>query len=372
MTTAKVGASWPRRKRIAYAATAMTLALVVPFLALLGIDIYLHGKYQKSAGFNVWGYRGPVVGRKAASEYRLVVLGGSTAFGYGTSWDEAIPAVLERLLAGRIVGPFARFRAINLGYNNEGAYSFKVTLADYQSMKYDLVCLYEGYNDLMANPLRPNVSVFRHESPVFRLTGYLPIFPIIFKEKAAAMLSGGADALYRGDDGKTRFRPGLHVRTTAEVLRVAADVGQSLERQLGKITTEARATADEGAATGCKPLWRRYCQSTIEAVDFARRRGAQVIVASQPYEQVQPQTTAEFAARHREQQSELAAMLGRRYGGDPDVRYVNLGDAVDLRDPALSFDGMHLTAAGNARVAAGMVQPVVEMAERRAAAGERP
>jgi hypothetical protein len=63
----------------------------------------------------------------------------------------------------------------------------------------------------------------------------------------------------------------------------------------------------------------------------------------------------------------MAAMLERRYRGDARVRYVNLGESVDLRDPALSFDGMHLTAAGNARVAAALVPPVVEMAARRAA-----
>jgi hypothetical protein len=366
-----VGAAigWSRRRRMAYAATAVALALAVPLLALLASDIYLHGKYQKSAGFNVWGYRGPVAGRKAADEYRVVVLGGSTAFGYGTSWDEAIPAVLERHLAGRTAGRFVRFSVINLGYNNEGAYSFKFTLSDYRSMKYDLVCLYEGYNDLMANPLRPNTSVFRRESPVFRLTGYLPIFPIIFKEKAAAMLAGGdANAFYRGDESKTRFRPGLHVRTTAEVLRVAAGVGESLERQLGRIASDTPVQVVDGGSTGCKPLWQRYCQSTIDAIDFALERGAQVIVATQPYRQVQPQTTtADFAARHREQQSELAAMLGRRYGDDSRVRYVNLGDSLDVRDPALSFDGMHLTAAGNARVAAGLVRPVVEMAALRVA-----
>ena len=89
------------------------------------------------------------------------------------------------------------FTVINLAYNNEGAYSFKPTLDDYRSLDYDLALLYEGYNDLLAS-VRPNVAVFRHDSPVFRLTGYLPIFPIIFKEKAAAMLNGGdAGAFYR-------------------------------------------------------------------------------------------------------------------------------------------------------------------------------
>ena len=84
------------------------MALSVSFLGLLAVDVYLHGKFEKSAGFNVWGYRGPAVGRKGADEYRVVILGGSSAYGYGTNWDEAIPAALERQLAGRSVGPYRR------------------------------------------------------------------------------------------------------------------------------------------------------------------------------------------------------------------------------------------------------------------------
>ena len=52
------------------------------------------------------------------------------------------------------------------------------------------VLLCEGYNDLAGGGVT-NVQVFRHDSPIFRLTGYMPIFPIIFKEKSAAMLNGG-------------------------------------------------------------------------------------------------------------------------------------------------------------------------------------
>jgi hypothetical protein len=48
------------------------------------------------------------------------------------------------------------------------------------------------------------------------------------------------------------------------------------------------------------------------------------------------------------------------------VLYVNLGDVVDLGDPALSFDRMHLTVRGNQLAAAGFVQPVLDMAARRA------
>jgi hypothetical protein len=47
------------------------------------------------------------------------------------------------------------------------------------------------------------------------------------------------------------------------------------------------------------------------------------------------------------------------------VKYVDLGDAVDLEDPHLSFDHMHLRTEGNARVADAFVPPVIEMAELR-------
>jgi hypothetical protein len=54
----------------------------------------------------------------------------------------------------------------------------------------------------------------------------------------------------------------------------------------------------------------------------------------------------------------------RRLGGKPRIRHLNLGDSLDLADPNLSFDHMHLTAAGNLRIAAAFVQPVLEMAAR--------
>ena len=87
-----------------------------------------------------------------------------------------------------------------------------------------------------------------------------------------------------------------------------------------------------------------------------------MLVVTQPYE------LEGVGERHREQQREMAAMLQRRFGGDRRIRYVNLGPSVDLRDPALSFDHMHLTAPGNARIADALVQPVLDLAAERASA----
>ena len=42
------------------------------------------------------------------------------------------------------------YTVVNLAYNNEGAYSFTFTMKDYGYLDHDLVCLYEGYNDLAA------------------------------------------------------------------------------------------------------------------------------------------------------------------------------------------------------------------------------
>jgi hypothetical protein len=350
--------STSRSRRLKFALAAVLLAIMGSATTLLAVDIYLHRKYEKTAGFNVWGYRGPTKESKRRDEYRVAVLGGSSAFGYGVDWNESFPADLERRLAGRSSGPFQRFTVVNLGYNNEGAYSFRFTLEDYLSLDYDVACLYEGYNDMMADPDHPNVAIFRHDSPVFRLTGYLPIFPIIFREKAAALLYGNASDLYRFGE-KTVFHADIATRTAAESLQMAANVSDSLSRQLDRATAEPPRRITDVASTGCKTPWQEYCRSVLAGVEFAVQHDKQVLVVTQPYE------LGTLGDRHREQQGEVAAMLQRRFGGDRRVRYLNLGPTIDLADPALSFDHMHLTIAGNARLADEFVQPVLEMAADR-------
>ena len=345
------------RRRIVFAAVALAIAVGATTATLLAVDVYLHGRYERSAGFNVWGYRGATAGRKRPGEYRIVVLGGSAAYGYGVSADEAMPAALERLLRMRAASPL--FTVVNLAYNNEGAYSFKTTLQDYRWLDYDLAFLYEGYNDMSE---RTNVSVFRHDSPIFRVTGYMPIFPIIFKEKAAAMLNNGdVGSLYRQDPGQTVFHASLANKAGAGVLQATAEVAKSLEAQLGRVATEPVHHVDDRVVAGCQKPWGPYCQSVASAVEFARADGRQVMVGTQPYLKVKP----EVRAAHFSQQEELRAMLTRRFSADPGVSYVNLGDRLDLENSLVSFDHMHLTVAANETLAGALVEPVLEMAARR-------
>jgi lysophospholipase L1-like esterase len=100
-----------------------------------------------------------------------------------------------------------------------------------------------------------------------------------------------------------------------------------------------------------------YCRDVAAAVDRALARGCRVVVVSQP--RLYGERARE---RHISQQLAAAAMVSRRYRERSDVGYLDLGDAVDLRDGALAFDGMHLTAEGNARIAERLAPAIVAAA----------
>jgi hypothetical protein len=340
------------RRRFAFALMAVVLTATTCALAILLADIYLHIRVQNLAGVNVWGYRGSVVGRKPPGEIRVVVLGGSTAFGYGLPANESWPAYLDALLNGSCAGE--KYRVVNLGAPGQGAYGFAFDLADYAYLAYDIVILYEGYNDL-GNPMAfdptpaiENHYLWRRQSPVFHLTGYFPILPLVFREKAMALRSGGQlDAAYRGE---VHFSPGLAARMTASALTGAATVAEALGRRVGRLTD----TATLSHAPLDTTTWRSYTDSVVKAVAAARTRGARVLVVTQPY----------ISDAHVAQQKALAAAITTRFGVDDGVRYVNLGTTVDLRDSSVAYDGIHLVARANRTIAERLVKPVCEIFPR--------
>ena len=81
-------------------------------------------------------------------------------------------------------------------------------------------------------------------------------------------------------------------------------------------------------------------------------RDKRVIFATQPY----------VSDAHKEQQANVAAMLKARFGADPRVTYVNLGDAIDMGNRDIAYDGLHLIASGNDTIAARLVAPVLRAA----------
>jgi hypothetical protein len=337
-----VWARLPRGRRAWFAVAAIALSVAATFAFVFGIDLYLHHKFARTGGYNVWGYRGPVAGKKRPGEQRVVMLGGSVAFGFGVSSDQTIPYYLEARLN---TPPGARpVSVVNLGWNGEGAYSFQFTLPAYEYLDYDAAILYSGYNDLLDD----NRLAFRNQSAVFRLTGYLPILPIIPIREWAHIDDLSASAR----DGRVVFRPGLADRYTAEAAETALRITQALERQLGRM-----APADNPGPvteTDCERYYTNYCRALMTATDYARHRGKQVFVVTEPY----------IDGHQIRQQASVTLMMSRTYGDDPRVHYVNLGRSVDLKDTTLCYDGMHLTAAGNARVADALAPAIRDALER--------
>ena len=349
-----------RRKLIVFAFGTMVLAVSGTLIVLLAADLYVHSRAERSAGMNRWGYRGPVAPRKQPGEVRMVMLGGSTTFGYGVRWDESIPALLEARL--RALEGGAKFRTINLGFNNEGAYASVPTLEDYGWLDYDIVALYHGYNDSLGDA-EVNTAVIRHQSPVFRLTGYFPILPLALQEKAMALRTGGnLEAAYKsageGTAPAVTFRPNMAQRTSAAVLESLSNAAHAAARQLEGIAAESTPQPASNES-GCQSPWIRFCDSIYRAVKYARDRGVGVLVIGQPTGQ-----RGDYWARLDDQRARLAGMMERHFGNDRGVLFVDVSRAVDPTDPAMSFDGMHLVAAANGKVADALVDPVIRLARR--------
>jgi lysophospholipase L1-like esterase len=331
-------------KRLLFASTAVVLSFALTVATLFVVDVYEHHKMASSAGLNLWGYRGPIVGRKKPGERRVVVVGESTAFGYGVRWQQSFPAYLQELLNQN--GSRARpVTVVNLAYNNEGAHSYRFTLQDYLYLDYDGVIFYSGYNDIGLN-----LNVFRHGSPIFRLTGYMPILPLVLRDKAMAIRSGGRLEDAYGD-GAIVFRPSLMQRTTASVLAGMATAMYAMDRPVkSEGASPDPAAIHEGA--GCGSQWAFYCGEMYAAVKLALDRQKSVLIVTQP-------RLTDF---HMAQQQRLVAFLTDRFGSaNPLVRFADLSDAVDLTNKALSYDEMHLTAAGNRLIAEKLAGPISRM-----------
>jgi lysophospholipase L1-like esterase len=323
-------------RRIAPKAATTAISTLLVVSVLFGADLYLHRKH----GINLWGYRGPAVGQKQPGEKRIVVLGGSTAWGFGLKVSQDFPGQLQqRFSAAERTSGGASIRMLNLAYNGEGAYSFKYTLRDYDYLDYDVVLIYSGYNDLKGQ----NLYVFRDRSPVFLWTGYLPLLPAMTMSKIN---------VWRNQPAKDN-QPVVFVPPAANNSETIEQTPKSLQQQLGPLTGSGQSNASAADGT-CPAEWQFYCQEIYAVTDRALKQGKRVLVVTEPY----------ISDKHVEQQRALEGMLNQRFAGQTNLHYLNLGRTIDLRDRSLCWDGMHLTEEGNRRIADALIQPLLELLQR--------
>jgi lysophospholipase L1-like esterase len=243
------------------------------------------------------------------------------------------PAQLQRILESAEVPATSSTKVLNLGFNGDGAYSLKYTLKDYEYLDTDAVLLYTGYNDLSG----PNFYIFRHRSPVFGWTGYLPLLPELTVDKLTVWkqkLSGQGE--------RTVFQPpDLSNNEPPELLPKQAGAPNGQDQKSAEISSPLTVHAE----------WQFYCDQVYEAAKMALQNGRRVLIVTEPY----------ITDQHVAQQKSLEAMIQIRFPNQPHLRYLNLGRTVDLRDKSLCWDGMHLTEEGNRRIAVALRQPVLEL-----------
>lgn len=193
--------------------------------------------------------------------------------------------------------------------------------------------LYTGYNDLNG----PNFYIFRHRSPIFGWTGYLPLLPALTADKLTVWKQK-----LLGQNERTVFQPPDLTKSERP---------ESLSKQVGTTNNTNQQSAAASSTLMIPAEWQFYCDQVYEAAQMALQNGKRVLIVTEPY----------ISDRHFAQQKALEDMIRIRFSNQRHLRYLNLGPTVDLRDKSLCWDGMHLTQEGNRRIAVALRQPIFDL-----------
>jgi lysophospholipase L1-like esterase len=294
-----------------------TLAVLV--VGLYAVDQYLHAKHDPYETPNSQGYRGPILGQKAPGELRVAVVGESAAYGYGLITEYSLAAHLERKLRA-VLSP-RPVSVVNLAANGDSSPCYAPTLAHYDWLQPDVVLIDAGYNDNAYTLGRAVSTCYRQRNRIFALTGYWPVSDLYIREKLYTIIYGSAE---RGYEAAGQIPP---------IVDEPDFVAQPV------------ADADDQAIAA-------FCANLESLVQAQLTLGRRVVYMTQPY----------LNSFHRRQQAAVRDTLAR-FTSDPHFAYVDLGGALDLSNPDLSFDRMHPTGDGNDVLGAQLVAPIQELVQ---------
>lgn len=259
----------------AWRAGAIVASALLAAAVVAAADVAVHRRVESGDGFNVWGYRGPVV---LQADLRVAILGGRHVF--GTQLAGSLPRELQEYLNNeRLRGDAGyagrhRIAVVNLGEPDDAVLSMRPTLHDSRYLGAAVVCLYIG--DERPSPDRDRQTQgWRRQSPVYRSVGYLPALPHLFV-------------------------PGYWPAPGAVAVTAGPHAG----------------VAESDAA------WQEYA-AALDAAIAEGRQHSPVLVA------VHPALSAGEARR----QDAIARHLQERFGGDPAFELLDLRRVLDLSQP---------------------------------------
>jgi hypothetical protein len=304
------------RKQIVAALCLEAVALGV--LLMVTLDQYAHKQVQLMGGLNSWGYRGTVAKQRVFDETRLVIVGGTQAFGFGVAVKESTTSYLRYLIESWVTFDRGPVTAVNLGVLGLPRGAYAARLEQHRYLAPDVICVYVD--------LAPNPTAAAHRntpSGVARLTGYMPSLPIVLQEKGDLLAQQGSPL-------------GRALRLTGRAL-AATDTG------LARVIGSSEPTDDDVTAA-------------VAAVDAALGMSPGVVV-------VIPEPLSAAAAAERE----LLVKSLERFAGDPRVRVVSLGQRFPGYRELLLPDGVNLGSAGQHNAAVEIEPVVSEMLRARRA-----
>jgi hypothetical protein len=242
---------------------ALVLGLeVVAIAALLtlALDQYAHKRVERLGGVNGRGYRGTVLRARAEREARIAVVGGDFAFGWGMAEAETTAGYLRTMLANALnkSGDEATVvTSVNLGAMGLPAREYRSRIEQFRYLSPDVWCVYVDLADSQVGSIMPPF-----DSAITRITGYVPMLPIVIEEKGFTMLGRALrsidrtlySALARGPEAASGDRLAAIDRavdsalTSARVVVVVIPVplndGQAREHAMILASAQARAAAE--------------------------------------------------------------------------------------------------------------------------------
>jgi len=297
------------RVKVVLAAELVTIAA----LLTLALDIRAHANVEHLGGVNVWGYRGAVAQQRQPNEIRIVVLGGTRAFGWGEP-ASALPSYLRYFIMATTDRPGELLRpvvAINLARLGALPDEYPATLSHYAYLHPDYICVYDDLGERGA-------AFDPHSSGVFMLTGYAPTLPLVLREKGMAWRFGSVDRGYdmaRADSAAEGF--GLR-----QAVGLAVEKGGNLLLHIDRAA--GHAIGGGPAPVDASPT--AYVAQMMASITAAHAQATGVVLALSPAE------SDAQVARRRALLAELSTQAAW-------LRIVDLGSYPDLRDPAKRIDG---------------------------------
>tara|TARA_B100000963_G_scaffold361331_1_gene396204 strand:- start:328 stop:1377 length:1050 start_codon:yes stop_codon:yes gene_type:complete len=319
---------------------------IITLLLIYSADRIVGNKFNKIyAGWNTEGYRGELKKEKDKNTKRIIALGGSTTFGYGTKSNESWPFLLEQ----KFISNNKDVDIVNLGGLSHGIWAIYKDIIHYEYLNYDYVIIFNGYNDVNPNILAQYSK--RHNNPIFKNFGYLPTLDVYIYEKIALLLYGDlekfyankyneADDIFVFDSNKKQLTEEENQKLQKKLEKLFIEKQIGTKEQIDQVDDKKKLDLEIDQAMVRKPdgsieePFKDYIDEYTKVLDYLTKKNVKIIVIHQP----------DLDNVILDLQKKKVESLLLNY---PDVLVLNFRNLIDLEDKKLSTDGMHLTYDGN-------------------------